>query len=91
MNQNSLNIGKFGGVLTRYWNGKLSNIALWNTELTQANATEIYNSGVPSNLNTFSGTKPIIWYQLGSNSSFNTNWTCLNEGSVTGSNAVSHT
>jgi len=85
----NLNIGKFGGTGTGFLPGKLSNIALWGTELTQANATEIYNQGVPSNLNTFSGTAPLVWWQLGSNSSFNTNWTCLNEGSVTGSNAVS--
>ena len=64
-------------------------MALWNSVLTSTQITEIYNQGVPSNLNTFSGTKPTSWWQLGSNSSFNTNWTCLNEGSVTGSNAVS--
>ncbi len=80
-----LTIGNWPG-LSQYWPGKLSNIALWSVALTQANATEIYNQGVPGDISSLS---PLVWWQLGSNSSFNTNWTCLNEGSVTGSNAVS--
>jgi hypothetical protein len=63
--------------------GDFSNLAVWqNNSLTSAEAAEIYNSGVPSDLNTFSGTKPTAWWQLGSNSSFNANtsqWTCLDE------------
>jgi len=66
------------------FNGQLSNCARWNIGLTQAQITEIYNQGVPSNLNTFSGTAPIGWWQLGSNSSFetvgmNSFWRCLDE------------
>ena len=62
------------------FNGQLSNCARWNVGLTQAEVTEIYNQGVPSNLNTFSGTKPTAWWQLGTNSSFEGNdWTCLDE------------
>ena len=66
------------------FNGQLSNCARWNIGLTQAQITEIYNKGVPSNLNTFSGTAPIGWWQLGSNSSFetvgtNSFWRCLDE------------
>jgi len=62
------------------FNGQLSNCARWNIGLTQAQVTEIYNQGVPSNLNNFSGTTPIGWWQLGSNSSFEGNdWTCLDE------------
>ena len=61
-------------------NGNMSNVAIWNnTVLSQSEVTEIYNSGVPSNLNTFSGTAPTSWWQLGSNSSFNTNWICADE------------
>jgi len=63
--------------------GDLSNLAVWqNNSLTSAEATEIFNSGRPSNLNNFSGTKPTAWWQLGSNSSFNattSQWTCLDE------------
>ncbi len=62
--------------------GGLSNVAIWSgTALSAAQVTEIYNSGVPISLNTFSGNKPNHWWQLGSNSSFNSNsWTCLDEG-----------
>ena len=34
---------------------------------------------IRDSLNTFSGTAPTSWWQLGSNSSFNTNWTVLDE------------
>ena len=62
----------------------LSNIAVWNISLSSTEITEIFNSGVPSNLNNFSGTKPYSWWQLGSNMSYNSNWTILDEG--TGNN-----
>ena len=68
--------------------GGLSNVAIWSgTALSAAEVTEVYNQGVPINLNTFSGNKPNHWWQLGSNSSYNPNptgtegsWTCLDEG-----------
>ena len=61
-------------------NGNMSNTAIWtSTVLSPSEVIEIYNQGVPSNLNNFSGTAPTHWWQLGSNSSFNTNWTCLDE------------
>ena len=64
----------------RYLDGKLSNISIWDTALTQAQVTEIYNEGVPSNLNNHSAYSNLVsWWQLGSNSSFNTNWTVLDE------------
>jgi len=76
---NNLQIGARGDNLGTF-NGKISNAAIWNTSLTFTEVTEIYNQGVPSNLNTFSGTAPISWWQLGSNSSYNSGlWTCLNE------------
>jgi hypothetical protein len=69
-----------GSVGSSPFNGQLSNCARWNIGLTQAQVTEIYNQGVPSNLNNFSGTTPIGWWQLGSNSSFEgDDWTCLDE------------
>ena len=73
-------IGRYKPTTTHYVNGDISNIAVWGgTALSAAEVTEVYNQGVPSNLNTFSGTAPTVWWQLGSNSSFNTNWTCLDE------------
>ena len=84
----NINIGASATSATSNFNGDISNIAVWKgIALTPTELTEIYNSGRPSNLNTFSGTKPTSWWQLGSNSSFNTNWTCLDE--IGSSNAVS--
>lgn len=62
-----------------YFNGQISNVSYWNTVLTAPQVREIYNEGLPSNLNTFSGTAPVAWWQLGSNSSFASNWTVLDE------------
>ena len=68
--------------------GNISNLATWDVALTSTEIIEIYNQGVPSNLNTFSGTAPTAWWQLGSNSSFNSStWTCLDE--IGTNNAVS--
>jgi hypothetical protein len=63
-----------------YWEGKLSNCSIWNAALTSAQVTEIYSEGKPSNLNNHSAYSNLVsWWQLGSNSSFNTNWTVLDE------------
>jgi hypothetical protein len=60
--------------------GSMSNVSIWNVGLTSAQVTEIYNEGVPSNLNNHSAYSNLLsWWQLGSNSSFNTNWTVLDE------------
>jgi hypothetical protein len=60
--------------------GSISNCSIWNTALTSAQVSEIYNEGVPSNLNNHSAYSNLVsWWQLGSNSSFNTNWTVLDE------------
>jgi hypothetical protein len=82
---NNLQIGNRGDN-SAWFNGEISNVAIWNTNLSAAEITSIYNQGVPSNLNTFSGTAPVSWWQIGSNSSFNPNptgaegrWTCLDE------------
>jgi|14_taG_2_1085336.scaffolds.fasta_scaffold07560_2 hypothetical protein len=72
---------KLGGdFYSQYLNGSLSNVSIWNAALTSAQVTEIYNEGVPSNLNNHSAYSNLVsWWQLGSNSSFNTNWTVLDE------------
>jgi len=70
-----------------FFNGDISNVSIFNYNLSPAEITEIYNQGVPSNLNTFSGTAPVGWWQLGSNSSFSTDWTVLDE--IGTSNGVS--
>ena len=60
-----------------YSNGKISNAAIFNTELSSTQVTEIYNQGRPSNLHNFSGTAPVSWWQIGSNSSYNSNYSIL--------------
>ena len=73
-------VTKFTGSFANYFDGKLSNASIWNTNLTSAQVSEIYNEGVPSNLNNHSAYSSLVsWWQLGSNSSFNTNWTVLDE------------
>lgn len=73
-------IGRLPWTAFYYFNGSMSNISIWNTALTSAQVTEIYNEGVPSNLNNHSAYSNLVsWWQLGSNSSFNTNWTVLDE------------
>lgn len=66
---------------TSYLNGQLSNISIWNTALTLAQVTELYNNKVPTNLNSHSAYSNLIsWWQLGENMSFDSNvWTVLNE------------
>jgi len=87
-NNGSDQIGVFNNS-SSFMNGSISNVAYWtDTALTQAQVTEIYNQGVPSNLNTFSGAAPTHWIQIGSNSSYNSGaWTCLDE--IGTNNAVS--
>ena len=80
---------RIGRTSTSYANGKISNCSLWSTELTPAQVTELYNEGVPSNLNNHSAYSNLVsWWQLGSNSSFNSSlnqWTCIDEkGTNTG-------
>jgi len=72
-----------------FFPGQISNPAVWSgTALTSTQVAEIYNQGRPSNLHNFSGTAPTSWWQIGSNSSFNSStWTCLDE--IGTNNAVS--
>lgn len=45
--------------------GKISNVAIWNTGLKSAQVTEIYNNGTPSNLSSHSATSNLVsWYKL---------------------------
>ena len=64
-----------------YANGKISNISIWNAALTSAQVSELYNQGLPSNLNSHSAYSNLIsWWQLGENSSFDGNdWIVADE------------
>ena len=65
---------------TQYFNGKISNVAIWKNSVIDVNT--LYNQGVPADLTSLN---PSGWWQMGSNSSFDANtskWTCLNEGTT---------
>ena len=48
-----------------YFNGPISNVSIWNTALTLAQVTEIYNNGTPSSLSSHSATSNLVsWYKL---------------------------
>ncbi len=47
--------------LTNYFGGELSNIQIWNTVLTEADALSIYNNGQP---NTTAFGSPVSWWKL---------------------------
>jgi len=66
----NLNIGKFGGSLTRYWNGNIDEVAIFDYALTPKQIKEdIYNAsttGKTADLNNNSNlTAPVAWYRMG--------------------------
>jgi len=85
----NLYVGTRGYLTSNSFNGKLSNASIWNTALTSAKVKELYSEGIPQNLLNHSAVSSLVsWWQLGSNSSFNTNWTVLDEkGSNNGTSA----
>lgn len=87
----NLVVGRWYGNYDDYYtNGSISNVSIWNTALTPAQVTEIYSEGVPQNLLNHSAVSSLVsWWQLGSNSSFNTNWTVLDEVTASGNNGTS--
>ena len=77
---NSANFQISGRVTSTLFSGSLSNVSYWNTDLTSSQVSEIYSEGIPQNLLNHSAVSSLVsWWQLGSNSSFNTNWTVLDE------------
>ena len=64
-----------------FFQGSISNGSVWDAALTPAQITEIYNQGLPSNLNSHSAYSNLVsWWQLGENSSFDgNNWICADE------------
>ncbi len=78
----NLVIGRWYGNYDGYYtDGSISNVSIWNTALTSSQVSEIYNEGLPSNLNNHSAYSNLVsWWQLGSNSSWNGNrWIVADE------------
>jgi hypothetical protein len=65
-NTSNMQIGvrsRDGGQKDReYFQGFISNLAIWSSELSAANITTIYNNGKPGDLTSLS---PIVWWKLG--------------------------
>jgi hypothetical protein len=63
------------------FNGSISNASIWDAALTPTQVSEIYNEGVPQNLNNHSAYSNLVsWWQLGSNTSWvDPYWIALDE------------
>ena len=56
-------IGMLGnGYPSYYWDGKLDEVSVFETELSSSDVTAIYNSGVPTSLTSYS---PAGWWRMG--------------------------
>jgi hypothetical protein len=73
---NNLMIGRRSDTSSSYFDGKISNVSIFNEELTSTEVMKLYSNGVPQDLSSFSPA-PISWWTLGSNSFFNgSNYIC---------------
>ena len=73
---NNLMIGRRSDTSSSYFDGKISNISLFNETLTSTEVQKLYANGVPQDLANFTP-QPVAWYTLGSNSFWNgSNWIC---------------
>lgn len=65
--------------------GGMDEVAIFKSTLSQAAVTEIYNSGVPNDLNNLSNaSSPDFWLRMGENANYSSgtgNWTLVNQGS----------
>ena len=74
----------FGG--TGYnFDGKISNLSIFNEKLTSTEVLKLYSNGVPQDLSSFTP-QPIAWYPLGSNSFWNGSTWTVRDMSAGGSN-----
>ncbi len=61
---NNLELGRKPGGGS-YLDGDFSNVAIWNSVLTQEEILDVYNNGVPTNLNTsFTPGQPEYWWPM---------------------------
>ena len=54
------------GAANLFFDGNISNPAIWDSELSAANITTLYNNGRPGDLSSFSPA-PVSWWKLGDN------------------------
>ena len=73
----TFNIGRWEGI-GRYFNGKITEVSIFNYALTSANITSIYGTGSAIGNPMSLSTKPIAYYPLG-NSAFNNEFLATNK------------
>jgi hypothetical protein len=79
-------IGLRNGTDATSFPGKLSNVSLFNSALSEDQILTIYNGGVPNDISSLS---PVSWWSLGGDSYYNgTDWICPDLGSA-GNNGTS--
>jgi hypothetical protein len=78
---NSAGVNRIGTTdYNTFYNGKLSNVAVFGSTLTEDQVLTIYNGGVPNNISSLS---PVSWWSLAGDSYFNGNdWICPDLGSA---------
>ncbi len=78
---NSAGVNRIGTTdYNTFYNGKLSNVAVFGSTLTEDQVLTIYNGGVPNDISSLS---PVSWWSLAGDSYFNGNdWICPDLGSA---------
>tara|TARA_Y100001972_G_C7567155_1_gene284738 strand:- start:34 stop:840 length:807 start_codon:yes stop_codon:yes gene_type:complete len=67
-------IGGWTMVGNRLFNGKISNVSVWNSALSENEILTIYNGGAPNDISSLS---PVSWWSLSGDSYYNgSNWIC---------------
>jgi hypothetical protein len=89
MHNTSANV-HIGQLASTYTNGKIDEVAIFNSELSASDVTNIYNGGIPNNLNDLS-TPPLSWWRMGEAATWTgRNWDLIDQGSG-GNNGFSDT
>ena len=75
----NFNLGRRGDN-TSLWSGKIDEVGVFNTDQS-ANASTIYNSGVPNDISAMSGL--VSWWRMGENATWDgvRDWTLVDQGS----------
>jgi len=66
----SFEIGKLGSYTTNEFNGNISNVAIWDTNLSSTEVQKLYANGLPQDLTSFTP-QPSHWWTLGKESFWN--------------------
>ena len=83
--ENTSSVLTISKLLTNYSNGKVNDTSLFNSELTQANVSTIFNGGVPNDISALS---PLGYWRAEQVTFDGTNWTLIDQGSG-GNNGLS--